>query len=97
MKKRFRKSKVLSTAKNLEQEFRKGFRTHIATAITAGFAFLIALVWRDAIQEGINAFIVNMGIQIQQAYLYKIYSAILITIVCVMALVLFSKWGAKKS
>ena len=61
------------------------------------FAFLIALVWRDAIQESINAFVISIGIQIQNVYLYKIYIAIFITIIGVIALIIFSRWGAKRA
>ncbi len=40
-------------AKKLEREFKK----NITTAILAAFAFIIALVWRDAIQETVDKII----------------------------------------
>ena len=84
--------KVLAAAKQFKSEFKK----HITTAITAAFAFLIALIWRDAIQEGVDKIMLSVGI-VGTTYLYKIYVAIAITIICVIALILFSRWGAKKS
>ena len=94
------KQKILAaknhTKKNLNN-FKTEFKKHMTIAITAAFAFLIALVWRDAIQESINAFVTNIGIQIQNVYLYKIYIAILITVVGVIALIIFSRWGTKRA
>lgn len=84
------------TKKHLNS-FKREFKKHMTVAITAAFAFLIALVWRDAIQESINAFVTNIGIQIQNVYLYKIYVAILITVVGVIALIIFSRCGAKRA
>ena len=91
------KQKILAaknhTKKHLKH-FKSQFKQHMTTAITAAFAFLIALVWRDAIQEGVNKMMVNFGIT-ATSYLFKIYAAIIITIICVIALILFARWGSK--
>jgi hypothetical protein len=81
------------TKKHIKQ-FKSQFKHHTTTAITAAFAFLIALVWRDAIQEGVNKIMINLGIT-ATSYLFKIYVAIIITIICVIALILFARWGSK--
>jgi uncharacterized membrane protein YozB (DUF420 family) len=85
----------IHTKKQLKH-FKSQFKKHMTTAITAAFAFLIALVWRDAIQEGVNKVMVNLGIT-TTSYLFKIYAAIIITIICVIALILFARWGSKDS
>ena len=87
--------KAKEKTKRATKRFQSEFKTHVVTAITAAFAFLIALVWRDAIQEGVNNIMTTLGIT-GTAYIYKIYVAIAITIICVVALILFSRWGAKK-
>ncbi len=87
------KTKILGTVRNFDNQFKK----YLVTAITAAFAFLLALVWRDAIQEGVNTFVAKVGIQIQQIFLYKIYMALIITVICVTALIIVSRWGAKKN
>ena len=93
MKKHIVKAKEKS--KRAAKRFQSDFKKHVVTAITAAFAFLIALVWRDAIQEGVNKIMTTLGIT-GTAYIYKIYVAIAITVICVVALILFSRWGAKK-
>lgn len=75
--------------------FKKEVRNHIKTAILAAFGFIIALTWRDAIQEAVNSMVVKLGVE-GSAYLYHIYTAIIITIVCVVGIILFSRWGGKE-
>jgi len=87
------KGKILKSVGGLKSEFKK----HIVTAITAAFALIIALAWNDAIKESVTAFVARLGIQAQNIYLYKIYTAIAITIICVLAIILFSRWGAKEN
>lgn len=72
-------------------EFKKRVRKDIGTAILAAFAFIIALVWRDAIQESVNKMINFLGLA-ESMYFYKIIVAIVVTIVCVIGLMFFSKW-----
>lgn len=93
--------KVLSKAKEsaitIRNEFKKEFKKQTVTAITAAFALIIALSWNDAIKEIISALINSLKVQASNIYLYKIYTATIVTIVCVIAIVLFSRWSAKES
>jgi hypothetical protein len=66
-----------------------------AGAILAAFAFVIALVWRDVIKEGVNEIINRLGIE-GSGYIYTVISASLVTTVCVIGIIFFSKWGEKK-
>lgn len=85
--------KVLSAARS----FKTQFKTTLVTAITAAFALVIALSWNDAIKESVTAFIINLGISSANIYLYKIYTALIVTFIAVIAIILFSKWGAKQN
>jgi hypothetical protein len=77
------------------REFKKEVRKHIATAILAAFGFIMALTWRDALQEVINNVVAKLGVQ-ESAHLYKIYVAIAVTILCVIGIFLVSRWGGKQ-
>lgn len=88
--------KIIDKAKRSTETFKSEFKKQIITAITAAFALIIALAWQDAIKEWITAFVARIGIQTQNLYLYKIYVAIAITLICVVAIILFSRWGAKQ-
>ena len=92
-----KKKKYTATAR-LEKEalsFVKKVRKNIATAILAAFAFVIALIWRDAIQEGVNSFVVKFNLP-QEGYLFKITAAVIVTLICIIGIIVFSRWAEKK-
>ena len=70
-------------------------RKNIATAIMAAFALVIALAWNDAIQAGVNSLVTKLGI-VQQGYIFKITAAVIVTVICVIFILLFSRWAEKK-
>ncbi len=70
--------KIKSTTHNFKEEFKK----QTVIAITAAFAFLIALVWRDYIMSIIKT---------DEATLV---STIIVTLICVIGLVIISKWSS---
>ncbi len=76
-------------------KFRAEVRKNVVTAITAALGFTIALVWRDAIQESINKVLAYVGLT-SEAYLFRIFSAILVTIIAVIGVMLISRWAKKK-
>lgn len=78
--------KVKETALKLQSEIKK----NTLTAILAAFGFVIALVWRDAIQAGINEAVDKVGIK-GTGYIYQITIAIIITIICVFGIMFFSR------
>ena len=84
-------SNVSQTYTKVQHEIRK----NIATAILAAFAFIIALVWRDAIQSGVNKLTEYLKIS-STGYVYNIITALVVTIICVLGIMFFSKWGEKK-
>ncbi len=63
-------TKVPSKAKALQTEVKK----NILKAVLAAFAFVIALVWRDAIRAGVDEIIKRAGIE-GTGYVYQITMA----------------------
>jgi len=86
-----RTKKVKETAKEVNKQIRK----HIITAITAAFAFMIALFWRDAIQQGVREILNKVGAN-GDSYIYKIIAALFVTIICVIGIVFVSRFEKKE-
>jgi len=84
-------TKVPSKAKELREETRK----HIKTAIAAAFAFIIALTWRDAIRKSMDSAITKLGIT-ETSFMHEIIIALIITIICVVGIMLISRYNVKK-
>lgn len=83
--------KEIIDAKELKSEVRK----NTLTAILAAFGFIIALVWRDAIQAGIDNAIAALGIE-GTGYIFQLATTFLITIVCVAGIMITSKFKGKE-
>lgn len=77
------------------KEFRNEFRKQVVTGITAGFAFLIALSWREPISEAVNLLIEKVGVNPTAGMIYKFASAILVTLLATLGLVFLSRWSVK--
>lgn len=71
-------------------KFKKEFRNQAVIAIIAAFGFLIALSWRDFISETINKLIADIGVT-GQVYLLKLLSAIIVTFLAVLGIMIISK------
>lgn len=76
-------------------KFKNEFKSEVVVAITAAFAFLIALSWRAPIQTSIDKLIVYLGLVGKEIYVQYL-SAIFITIVAVLALMVMSRWKSKE-
>lgn len=81
---------TLSSARRFQEEF----KNQIVVAVTAAFAFLIALSWRVPIEEGINNLITYFGLT-GSALWIKFFSAILITLIAVLLLMVISRWKSE--
>lgn len=75
-------SKALSNAAEIKNEFKK----QVSGAIIAAFGLIIALSWKDVITDFVNRFAVlkNYGL---------LLSAVALTIVSVIGILLVSKWA----
>lgn len=92
------KETVIKSTKELEEEarrFRREVQKNIGTAILAAFGFVIALVWRDAIQESVDKILRVLNIT-GTGYFYKILTAIIVTIICVIGIMQVSRWSEKE-
>jgi len=76
-------------------KFRLEFKNQTVTAITAAFAFLIALSWRTPIQDLVNRLVESFGLSGQAVY-YEFLSAIIVTFVAVLALIFLSRWASEQ-
>lgn len=102
--------KINSHQRMVEKHFEKHFREiskkgmkfqeevwkNAATAIIAGFSFIIGLAWRDAIQLGIDRILVYFKIG-QSLLISKIITALIITIIGVFAIINLNKWVKTKT
>ena len=90
----FRTSKKFyKTTEKSTRGFRIEFRKHSIGAITAAFAFLIALSWRTPIENLVNLLTYNLGLTGKYIYI-EFISAIIITIIAVIVLMLASRWNS---
>ena len=76
-------------------KLRKEFRAQAVTAIIAAFGFLIALTWRDAIQDAVNKLITILGVS-DQLYFYKFLAAIIVTIIAIFGIMFVSRFKAQE-
>ncbi len=66
-------------------KLQKEVRKNMILAISAAFAFLIALVWRDAISEGVDKALDLFNLT-NEGFLYKLISALIVTLICVIGI-----------
>ncbi len=89
------KKKLRDRIKQGANSFKSELKKQISIAITAAFAFLIALSWRTPIQNSVNNLITRLNLSGSAIYL-EYASAIIITLIAVIFLMLFSKWQSDK-
>jgi len=77
-------------------KFQVEVRKHTATAISAAFALVIALVWKDAIQAFVDNMLKNLNIT-ENLHLYRLVVAIVVTIICVVGIFIISRWSEKQA
>ncbi len=77
-------------AKIHAREFNREFKKAINTAIMAAFGFLIALVWKDVITEFVG------NISSQSPVQGKLFSAVIVTLICVTSIVILTKFFSEK-
>ena len=94
VKKRLRE-RILVRTKASAGKFKSEFKKQVVVAITAAFAFLIALSWRTPIQNSVNQLVEHLGLVGERIYI-EYASAAIITIIAVVALIFLSKWASEK-
>lgn len=77
--------KLKLKAKESAKEFTTELKKAINTAVMAAFGFLIALVWKDVITEYVD--LISKASLVQG----KLFSAFLVTIICVIGILITTK------
>jgi hypothetical protein len=82
-----RKKRLKEKAKEATLKFQREFRKSVVTSIVSAFGLLIALTWKDVITAWVN--------KISQASPIKgnLITAIIVTAICVLGILIISKWG----
>tara|TARA_Y100000310_G_C20607682_1_gene776372 strand:+ start:1219 stop:1479 length:261 start_codon:yes stop_codon:yes gene_type:complete len=76
-------------------KFQKEFRKQSTLAMIAAFGFLIALAWRDFLSDSTNQLITSLGVT-EAIYLYKFLSALLITLIAIIGIMIISKYKVEE-
>jgi hypothetical protein len=94
------KERLKSRAKRVKERvklhlssFQKEFRKHLSTFLTGSFAFVAALLWRDTIKSFLSyyeEFIKNF-MPIKEIWFTQLITAIAVTTVAVIGIVVISK------
>lgn len=77
--------KNVRRAKSEAKHFRREFNKALNTALLAAFGFLIALFWRDVIQEWVTKIAESSPVQ------GKLISALIVTIICVIGIIVIAR------
>ena len=88
LSKKFKKYDTKSI-KETKSNFKKEFNKQLLTAISAAFAFLIALSWREPISELLNKLLEPLGET--QTIVLKFVGALLLTFVAVIILMFLTR------
>ena len=70
-------------------------KSDVIGPVVASFGFIIALIWRDAIKATLDEYLLRAGL-LENAYIYQIISAAIITIVVIFIMIIATKMGRKK-
>lgn len=94
------KEKLKNGAKNLNHKiklglstFQKEFRKHLTTFITGAFAFVAALLWRDAIQSFLDQYkdAIQSVMPIKEVWFAQLFTAFAVSVIAVIAIIIISK------
>lgn len=73
--------------------FQVEFRKHLATFITGAFAFVAALLWRDAIKSFLNKYTesIQNSIPWKEEWVIQLFTALAVSLLAVVAIVIISR------
>ena len=89
------KNQVINKLTAEIEALKQDIRTDVLGPVVASFGFIIALIWRDAIQATINEFLSRAGL-VEDFYIYQIISAIIVTIVVIGIMIAVVRIGQKR-
>ncbi|HLD37246.1 MAG TPA: DUF5654 family protein [Candidatus Nanoarchaeia archaeon] len=79
------KAKIVEKVKESALKFRMELKKSVLTGVVAAFGFLIAFVWRDVVVEYVNNITKISPVQ------GRFVSALIITIISVLGILIFTK------
>jgi len=85
----------ITIIKSTGSKFKSEVKRNTLKAVLAAFAFVIALVWRDAIKSGVDEVITRAGIE-GTGYIYQLTMALIITVICVIGIMVASRIKGKE-
>lgn len=80
---------------NITRKLIRDIRKNTTLAVSAAFALVIALTWNDVIREGVTKLIENINLPFS-GYVLQLIIAVLVTAICVMGIMFFSRWAEKE-
>ncbi|PIN93618.1 hypothetical protein COU54_02350 [Candidatus Pacearchaeota archaeon CG10_big_fil_rev_8_21_14_0_10_31_24] len=83
-------NKVLKAVREELIAIKEEVRNDVSGPVVASFGFIIALVWRDAIQSAFGEYLLRAGLT-EKAYIYQFISAIIVTIAVIIIMVTITK------
>jgi len=87
--------KQISGVKSTSLKLKSEVKRNVLKATLAAFAFVIALVWRDAIRAGVDEIMNRVGIE-GTGYAYQITMAVIVTVICVVGIMAASRIKGKE-
>jgi len=84
--------KAVISVKETSQKIKKQTKKTIGASLAAAFGLTAALIWRDAVDEVIKKVTEILSLR-EETYILKLITALIITTVCVIFIVYFSKWS----
>jgi len=71
-------------------------RKTIAASLSTAFGFVIALMWSQVVMGGLNlAGVKTAAPTVPMEYVFFMVTAIVMTIVMIVFIIVFSRWGSK--
>lgn len=86
---------VLKSVINKTSTFRQEYRKQVAGAIITAFGLVIALAWKDLITAFVSK-ITPLGIIAKYPYIALLYSAVILTAVAIIGIMLVNRWAKPK-
>jgi hypothetical protein len=68
---------------------RRKIRKNVIPVVISGFAFVVALVWRDFIRDVVELMVERTGIE--NTYIYSFVVAVLVTVVALIVVFIITK------
>ena len=76
-------------------KLRKEIKSKAGIAIAGAFALVMAFAWKDFIRDVVTKIVNILGLS-GETYIFQFAAAVFVTVICVVGIIYFSKWGSRK-